>query len=90
MDRPPGVPAAFDVRMVDATEARRLAEQDPAARAGRFRVDVARWAVSAGHIAFPEHQGPVGRRVAYGTSEGAGSATPSSTLPTTAATSTPG
>lgn len=112
MDRPPGVPAAFDVRTVvylrrgtappelseedstalhhahlahlaelgrrgiiaangplldqsddtlrgmsvytvDPLEARRLAEQDPAVLAGRFRVDVARWAVSAGRIAFP-------------------------------------
>ena len=124
MDRPPGVPAAFDVRTVvylrrgadppdlpeeestalhhahlahladlhrrgiiaangplldqsdetmrgmsvytvDATEARRLAEQDPAVRAGRFRVDVARWAVAEGRIAFPEQAGPVGRRVRY-------------------------
>ena len=90
MERPPGVPASFDVRTVvylrrghnppvlsdetmrgmsvytvDASEARRLAEQDPAVRAGRFRVDVARWAVAAGRIAFPEVDGPVGRRVPF-------------------------
>ena len=55
----------MSVYTVDPDEARRLAEQDPAVRAGRFRVDVARWAVSAGRIAFPEHPGPVGSRVAY-------------------------
>ncbi len=43
----------------------RLAEQDPAVVAGRFRVDVARWAVAAGRIAFPETEGPVGDRVRY-------------------------
>ena len=124
MERPPGVPAAFDVRTVvflrrgadpsdlheeastalhhahlayladlgrrgiiaangpllgqsdktmrgrsvytlDATEARRLAEQDPAVRAGRFRVDVALWAVAAGRVTFPEQDGPVGRWVRF-------------------------
>ena len=53
------------VYTVDASEARRLAEQDPAVRAGRFRVDVARWAVAAGRITFPEADGPVGRRVPF-------------------------
>jgi hypothetical protein len=37
----------------------------PAVRAGRFRVDVARWAVAAGRIAFPEQDGPVGHRVRF-------------------------
>ncbi len=55
----------MSVYSVDAVEARRLAEQDPAVRAGRFRVDVARWAVASGRIAFPEHEGPVGRVVAF-------------------------
>jgi uncharacterized protein YciI len=50
---------------VDAGEARRLAEQDPAVRAGRFRVDVARWAVAADRIAFPQADGPVGERLFY-------------------------
>ena len=50
---------------VEPEEARRLAEQDPAVRAGRFRVDVARWAVASGRLAFPEHDGPVGREVAF-------------------------
>jgi uncharacterized protein YciI len=50
---------------VDPVEARRLAEQDPAVRAGRFRVDVARWAVASGRLAFPEHEGPVGREVDF-------------------------
>ena len=55
----------MSVYTVDTTEARRLAEQDPAVRAGRFRVDVARWAVAAGSIAFPELDGPVGQRVPF-------------------------
>jgi uncharacterized protein YciI len=55
----------MSVYTVDAAEARRLAEQDPAVRAGRFRVDVARWAVGAGRIAFPEVDGPVGERVRF-------------------------
>jgi hypothetical protein len=46
-------------------DARRLAESDPAVRAGRFRVDVARWCVAAGRVAFPEHDGPVGERVRF-------------------------
>lgn len=50
---------------VEPEEARRLAEQDPAVRAGRFRVDVARWAVASGRMAFPEHDGPVGREIAF-------------------------
>jgi uncharacterized protein YciI len=56
----------MSVYTVDAAEARRLAEQDPAVLAGRFRVDVARWAVAAGRIAFPEQDRPVGQRVAFG------------------------
>ena len=67
MDRPLGVPAVFDrcagcPWTVGVEEARRWAEQDPAVIAGRFRVDVARCAVAAGRVAFPE---PVGERVAY-------------------------
>jgi uncharacterized protein YciI len=50
---------------VPADEARRLAEGDPAVRAGRFRVDVARWCVGAGRITFPEYDGPVGERVRF-------------------------
>jgi uncharacterized protein len=55
----------MSVYTVGPQEARRLAEQDPAVRAGRFRVDVARWAVAADRIAFPGHDGPVGERLAY-------------------------
>lgn len=55
----------MSVYTVGPDEARRLAEQDPAVRAGRFRVDVARWAVAAERIAFPQHVGPVGHRVAF-------------------------
>ena len=55
----------MSVYTVGPDEARRLAEQDPAVRAGRFRVDVARWAVAAGRIAFPERDAPVGERVDY-------------------------
>jgi uncharacterized protein YciI len=55
----------MSVYTVDADEARRLAEQDPAVRAGRFRVDVARWAVATGRIAFPEQERPVGRLVRF-------------------------
>ena len=42
-----------------------LAEQDPAVVAGRFRVDVARWAVAAGLIAFPQRDAPVGELVRF-------------------------
>jgi uncharacterized protein len=55
----------MSVYTVSAGEARRLAEQDPAVRAGRFRVDIARWCVSAGRVAFPEYDGPVGDRVRF-------------------------
>ena len=55
----------MSVYTVDPTEARRLAEQDPTVRAGRFRVDVARWAVGAGRIAFPEVADEVGQRIAF-------------------------
>jgi uncharacterized protein len=55
----------MSVYTVDAERARRLAEQDPAVLAGRFRVDLARWAVTAGLVAFPEHGAPVGDRVAF-------------------------
>jgi uncharacterized protein len=55
----------MSVYTVDPAQARHLAEQDPAVRAGRFRVDVARWAVGADVLAFPAHEGPVGRRVAF-------------------------
>lgn len=53
------------VYAVDAEEAGRLAEQDPAVVAGRFRVDVARWAVAADLLAFPQAAGPVGDRVRF-------------------------
>jgi uncharacterized protein YciI len=55
----------MSVYTVDPREARRLAEEDPAVRAGRFRVDVARWAVAAGRIAFPERDGRVGQLVRF-------------------------
>ena len=55
----------MSVWTVDVDEARRLAEQDPAVVAGRFRVDVARWAVAAGRVAFPEQDAPVGERVGF-------------------------
>ena len=55
----------MSVYTVGPDEARRLAEQDPAVRAGRFRVDVARWAVAAGRIAFPERDAAVGERVRF-------------------------
>ena len=55
----------MSVWTVGPDEARRLAEQDPAVRAGRFRVDVARWCVATGRIAFPEYDGPVGERVRF-------------------------
>ena len=55
----------MSVWTVGPGEARRLAETDPAVKAGRFRVDVARWCVSAGRIAFPEYDGPVGHRVRF-------------------------
>jgi uncharacterized protein YciI len=55
----------MSIYTVSTDEARRFAEDDPAVRAGRFRVDVARWCVAAGRVAFPEHDGPVGERVAF-------------------------
>ena len=55
----------LSVYTVGPVEARRLAEQDPAVRAGRFRVDVARWAVGAGRVSFPQSTGPVGRLVRF-------------------------
>ena len=55
----------MSVYTVPVDEARRLAESDPAVRAGRFRVDVARWCVAAGRVAFPEQDGPVGERVRF-------------------------
>lgn len=55
----------MSVYTVQPDEARRLAEQDPAVLAGRFRVDVARWAVAAGRLAFPEAGSPVGDRVRF-------------------------
>lgn len=55
----------MSVYTVGMAEARRLAEQDPAVRAGRFRVDVARWAVAEGRIAFPEQDAPVGDVVRF-------------------------
>jgi len=55
----------MSVWTVDPSEARRLAEQDPAVVAGRFRVDVARWAVAAGRIAFPQRDAPVGETVRF-------------------------
>jgi hypothetical protein len=55
----------MSVWTVDVEEARRLAEQDPAVVAGRFRVDVASWAVAAGRVAFPEQDAPVGERVRF-------------------------
>ena len=55
----------MSVYTVAADQARRLAAQDPAVRAGRLRVDVARWCVGSGRLAFPAYRGPVGDRVAF-------------------------
>ena len=55
----------LSVYTVPPEEARGYAEADPAVQAGRFHVDVARWAVSAGLVAFPEHDGPVGERLRF-------------------------
>ena len=55
----------LSIYTVGPREARRLAEEDPAVRAGRFRVDVARWAVGVGRIAFPESSGRVGDVVPF-------------------------
>lgn len=55
----------MSVWTVPPEEARRWAEQDPAVVAGRFRVDTARWAVSAGRVAFPERDAPVGDQVRF-------------------------
>jgi hypothetical protein len=55
----------MSVYTVPVDEARGLAEADPAVRAGRFRVDLARWCVAAGRVAFPEQDGPVGQRVRF-------------------------
>ena len=55
----------MSVWTVGPEEARRLAETDPAVKAGRFRVDVARWCVSAGRITFPAYDGQVGERVKF-------------------------
>ena len=55
----------MSVYTVGPDEARRLAEQDPAVVAGRFRVDVARWAVAAGLVDFPRADRPVGEQVRF-------------------------
>lgn len=55
----------MSVYTLPAHEALRLARQDPAVRAGRLRVDVARWCVGTGRLAFPAYGGPVGDRVAF-------------------------
>ncbi len=69
MERPPGVPESFDVRTVvylrSGANPPVLSEQDPAVVAGRFRVDVARWAVAAGLIAFPQRDAAVGELVRF-------------------------
>ena len=55
----------LSVYTVSADDALRLARQDPAVRAGRLRVDVARWCVGTGRLAFPAYGGPVGDRLAF-------------------------
>ena len=55
----------MSVYTVGPDEALRLAEQDPAVVAGRFRVDVARWAVASGLVAFPRAVGSVGEQVRF-------------------------
>lgn len=55
----------LSVYTVGVEEARRLAEDDPAVRAGRLRVDVARWAVAADDVAFGRHPDGVGERRAF-------------------------
>jgi uncharacterized protein YciI len=65
LDQSDATMRGMSVYTVPPDEARRLAEQDPAVRAGRFRVDVARWAVASGLVAFPGADGPVGERVRF-------------------------
>jgi uncharacterized protein len=43
----------FSFYGVGVEEARRLAEQDPAVRAGRLRIEAWRWWFKAGEVAFP-------------------------------------
>lgn len=44
-------------KVASLAEARRLAEQDPAVKAGRLVVDVMTWNVGKGYLAFPKAPG---------------------------------
>ena len=55
----------MSVYTVGVDEALAIAEQDPMVQAGRLRVKAASWCVAAGRVAFPEHDGPVGRRISF-------------------------
>ena len=55
----------MSVYTVATDEALLLAAADPAVRAGRLRVDVARWCVGTGRVDFPAYGRPVGDRVAF-------------------------
>ena len=65
LDQSDATMRGMSVYTVGPEEARRLAEQDPAVVAGRFRVDVARWAVASGLIGFPRAGAPVGEQVRF-------------------------
>jgi hypothetical protein len=46
----------------DTAEAARLSDDDPSVVAGRLAYDVMQWWVSAGSLAFPLTERPVGER----------------------------
>ena len=46
----------------DAAEAARLSDGDPSVMAGRLAYDVLEWWISAGSLAFPHADGPIGQR----------------------------
>jgi hypothetical protein len=48
-------------RVGSAAEARSLAEQDPAVKAGQLRVEVMTWWVGKGYVAFPKAPPPEAR-----------------------------
>ncbi|MFT3912869.1 MAG: YciI family protein [Anaeromyxobacteraceae bacterium] len=54
----PTVRGACIYRVADVAEARALAEQDPAVKAGRLVVDVVTWWVEKGYVAFPKAPPP--------------------------------
>lgn len=48
-------------RVGSVDEARALAEQDPAVKAGRLKVEAMSWWVGKGYLAFPKAPGAAGR-----------------------------